>query len=340
VQGAETAARHADWNISIYPYGVKPTRFAADGRTARAAGYYTRPLADGSLRHFGYFIYSLIKGADDRWRIAAETYIYQPVRFGAVKTAKDAIADMDRMGVRVAAVMSNAYYFDAVRLDPVADPYPKVRAENDWTAEQVRQYPGRLFGFCSFNPLKDYALAELDRCAASGAFTGLKLHFNGAQLKFREPAEVARVKAVMAAANARRLPMIIHVRPGNDYGREEAEIFLRQLVAAAPDVPIQIAHLWGGETFAPEALAVYADAVASGDPAARNLFFDVSGTWSYSKPEDMAEIVRRMRQIGMDRLLYASDAPPDEAWKALREQVPLTPAELEALAGNRAPYFP
>ena len=133
--------------------------------------------------------------------------------------------------------------------------------------------------------------------------------------------------------------MIIHVRPGDKYGREEADVFLHQFVASAPDVPIQVAHLWGGGSFSGPALAVYADAVSKGDPATRKLYFDISGAWSYGKPEDMAEIATRIRQIGLGRILYASDGPPAEAWDAFRKKVPLTDKEFRAIAQNVAPYM-
>jgi predicted TIM-barrel fold metal-dependent hydrolase len=74
-------------------------------------------------------------------------------------------------------------------------------------------------------------------------------------------------------------------------------------------VPIQIAHLWGGESYSGSALAVYADAVSKGDPVARNLYFDISGAWRFGKPEEMQEIAARIRQIGLERILYASDDP-------------------------------
>ncbi|HKQ52092.1 MAG TPA: amidohydrolase family protein, partial [Pyrinomonadaceae bacterium] len=191
----------------------------------------------------------------------------------------------------------------------------------------------------SFNPLRDYAMAELERCASGGRFKGLKLHFNAAQLDFHNPEQVAKVRRVMVAANKYRLPMIIHVRPGDTYGREEAEVFLHQLVAAAPDVPIQVAHLWGGESFSGPALTVYADAVSKGDPAAKNLYFDISGAWAFAKPEVMPEIATRIRQIGLSRILYASDGPPTEAWDAFRKKVPLTDKEFRSIAQNVAPYM-
>lgn len=75
------------------------------------------------------------------------------------------IALLDQAGIRRAAVMSTAYMYGRPSR-VVADEYARVKAENDWTAAQVAKYPERLRAFCGFNPLKDYALAELERCAA------------------------------------------------------------------------------------------------------------------------------------------------------------------------------
>jgi len=63
-----------------------------------------------------------------------------------------------------AAVLSTAYIFEQPTRK-VENAYEKVRVDNDWTSQQVAQFPDRLIGFCGLNPLKDYALDELARCA-------------------------------------------------------------------------------------------------------------------------------------------------------------------------------
>ena len=97
---------------------------------------------------------------------------------------------LDDAGIRRAVVLSDAYYFDSPKLS--ANSVEKVRAENDWTAQQVASFPDRLVAFCSFNPLNDHALAELERCAASGRFAGIKLHFGMSNVYF-DIAEIALV---------------------------------------------------------------------------------------------------------------------------------------------------
>ena len=61
------------------------------------------------------------------------------------------------------------------------------------------------------------------------------------------------------------------------------------------------------------------------------------------EPERQERLVRRMRQIGFERLLYGSDGAvgghgPREYWASFKA-LPLTPAELRALATNVAPYL-
>lgn len=343
--GREAVAGWVKWTISDNPYRVVPVTYSLRGSSAVINGYFM----DGRNfeTRFGFSVLALVEEGG-QWRIASETYVFQepPPPFENPKTAADAIAELNEVGTRVAAVLSDAYYFDAVRPERVADAYAKVRAENDWTAEQVGRFPGRLVAFCSFNPLKDYALQELDRCAETGGFTGLKLNFNAAQVYLRDPDQVAKVRAVFERANHHRLAIIVHLRtalvpddPEANYGAEDARIFLDQLVAAAPDVPVQVAHLWGGESYSADALEVFSDAFANDDPLTRNLYFDLSGVSHYGRDRDLPEIVERMRQIGMDRMLYGSDSPPSEAWERFRQRVPLTEEELSIVARNVAPYF-
>src|SRR5262249_15584198 len=73
-------------------------------------------------------------------------------------SASDVIALIDSARIQRALVLSVAYTWGKASRAPVDNEYEQVKAENDWTAQQVAQYPDRLRAFCSFNPLKPYAL--------------------------------------------------------------------------------------------------------------------------------------------------------------------------------------
>jgi predicted TIM-barrel fold metal-dependent hydrolase len=268
--------------------------------------------------------------------------------------ADDLIPLLDSAGIRRAVVLSVAYMYGSPRRT-VENEYAKVRAENDWTAAQAARYPDRLIAFCGFNPLKDYALEELARCAADRRFgRGIKLHFGNSDVQLDEPAHVERLRQVFRAANEHGMAIVVHMRASisrkRPYGATQARIFLEQLLPLAADVPVQIAHLAGtgpgyDDPPADSAMAVLADAVR-GNRYARRLWFDVAGVVDAEiSPMHAALVARRIRQVGIERVLYGSDGAvgenlrPRQSWAAFRG-LSLTDDEIARIADNVAPYFP
>jgi len=268
--------------------------------------------------------------------------------------AKDVIALLDAAGIRKGVLLSTAYMFGSPR-HAFDDEYARVRAENDWTAAQAAQFPDRLIAFCGINPLKEYALDEIRRCAGKPGFgRGIKLHLGNSDVQLDQGAHVKRLAEVFAAANREGMAIVVHMRASirnkRPYGAAEAQVFLDQVLPAAPDVPVQLAHLAGtGPGFedppARAVLATLAAAVERGHPATRKLWFDVASVVDRDiTPEAAGLLVKYLRQVGMARLLYGTDSAqgdnlrPREAWAAFR-RLPLTEAEFAQVAGNVAPYF-
>ena len=167
-------------------------------------------------------------------------------------------------------MLSTAYIFGQPTRK-VENERQKLMADNDWTAAQVAQYPGRLVGFCGISPLKDYALEELARCAKNPNLrNGLKLHLGNAVVDYHDPAHVEQMRRVFRAANGYRMPIVVHMRSSTTaklpYGRDEAAIFFNEILPAAPDVDVQIAHLAGAGGYevpaGDQALQVFVDAIA------------------------------------------------------------------------------
>jgi predicted TIM-barrel fold metal-dependent hydrolase len=262
---------------------------------------------------------------------------------------------LDAAGIKRAVLLSIAYMAGSPARK-VDDEVAKVRSENDWTAAQAARHPGRLIAFCSFNPLKDYALAEVERCAKTpGLDHGIKLHIGNSDVQLDDPAHVARLRQVFAAANAHGMAIAVHLRANigknRPYGAAQARIFLDQVMPAAPDVVVQVAHFAGSgpgydDPPAQAAMAVLADAVENHDPHANNLWFDVASIVDRDiRPETAALVVKFIRQVGVGRVLYGTDSAqganlrPREAWAAF-QKLPLSPAEFAHIAANVPPYFP
>ncbi len=268
-------------------------------------------------------------------------------------TASELVAYLDAAGIRRALVLSVAYQFGNPNRPAVEDEYTKVRAENDWTSAQVARFPGRLRGFCGFNPLRDYALEELARCAQDPRLHyGIKLHFGNSDVDLDNPDHVERLRRVFREANRRRMAIVVHMRSSvtrkRPYGARQARVFLTELLPAASRVPVQIAHLSGAggydDQVIDEALGVFADAIAKHDRRMARVYFDISGITGIGQWKERGELIAtRVRQLGLSRVLYGSDGAvsgntPREYWTRFR-QLPFTDAEFRAIEGNIAPYM-
>ncbi len=257
---------------------------------------------------------------------------------------------LDAAGIGRAVVLSTAYQFGNPNRPRVDDEYAKVRAENDWTAQQVARHRDRLIGFCGVNPLKDYADAEVRRCADEPSLRiGLKLHFGNSDVQLDDPEHVAKVKAVFAHANAVGMAIAVHLHGSTTrqrpHGARQATTFLEQLLPAAPDVVVQVAHLTsagGWENEVSEAMDVFGRAIRRSDPRTRRLYFDISGVGLPEWQKHASAVAACIRGVGLSRMLFGSDGTADalrpiEVWEACR-QLPLAVEEIVAIAANVAPY--
>jgi predicted TIM-barrel fold metal-dependent hydrolase len=260
------------------------------------------------------------------------------------------IRELDAAGIGRAVVLSVGYSFSDERKG-LADPDRLTREQNNLTAAQVARHSARLTGFCSANPLRTAALQELERCLGLAGMVGIKLHFGNSGISLRDPAHLARMQEVFAFAQRMDAPVLVHMRArgGSNFGAEDAQLFLEQLVPRAPRIDIVVAHLGGAGPGYPaqndEVMAVFAAAAGRKDPLMRNLYFDVAtNVAEETTPAEAALVAQRIRQVGTSRVLYGSDLSPPggsvaAGWEIFRSKVPLTDRELQHIASNRARFI-
>jgi predicted TIM-barrel fold metal-dependent hydrolase len=193
-----------------------------------------------------------------------------------------------------------------------------VRAENDWTSEQVARFPERLRGFCGFNPLRDYALRELARCAQEpeSALRDQNCTSATPMSDLDNRNHIDRVRHIFREANRHSMAMVVHMRSSvtrePPYGARQAPVFLTKLLTEAPSVSVQIAHLCSGGGYddpaIDQALEVFVDAIAKHDQRMAHVFFDISGITGTARWRERSELITtRIRQLGLDRVLFGSD---------------------------------
>jgi predicted TIM-barrel fold metal-dependent hydrolase len=241
-------------------------------------------------------------------------------------TAGELIEALDAAGVQRGVVLSNAYMFGAPDIE-VQEEYAKVRTENDYVAAQVARYPDRLVGAFSLNPLADYALDEIERCSADARLAAIKLHLTNSRVDLRNAEHVERLAGVFEELGRRDIPAIVHLRTSNpEYGATDAQIFIDEVLPQAPGLPVQIAHMagWGGYDDATDAaLGAFATAFDEGHLDRDFYTFDLgavvflpaaagAGTALERQVTEANErLAARIREIGLDRIVYATDWP---AW--------------------------
>jgi uncharacterized protein len=324
-----------------------PSAYAAEGNVGWIAGTIRQGTSTDETLNF---VLGLKKGSGS-WQIASEIFTLIPVRpYGKPVLADQLVEELDDAGIQRGVVLSTAYWYGAPRHTfSSAEAEAKTRADNDWTVAQVSKYPGRLVAFCGVSPLADYAAREIARCAKLPQVKGIKTHFANAGVDLKNPEHLAKVKRFFQAANENRMAVVAHVRTRGQFLPEHARIILEQIFPAAPDIPIQIAHMGSASGQPDSTTAVFADALLAKDPRAKNLYFDITQTVltdGSQSTEELARIAAVLRRIGLERILFGTDMtlpvggnpPPREHWKAVRK-LPLTDAELRVLASNIPPYL-
>jgi predicted TIM-barrel fold metal-dependent hydrolase len=278
-------------------------------------------------------------------------------------TAGEAIAALDAAGMEAGMVLSNAYMFGMPEV-PVERERELVRAENAYVAEQVERYSDRLVGLCSVNPLRPYAIEEIERCAADTRIVGLKLHLANSDIDLRDDDQVASLAEVFRELDRLDLDVLVHMRTRDpNYGAEDADTFIDRVLSQAPGIDVQIAHMagWGGYDDATDAaLGAFVAAIEQERLDPSRITFGLGAvvfqpaaagsdtTMAREVREANAKLARRIRQLGIERVVYATDWP---AWpptddvtngiaanmELIRSALPLSDEELDGIFANVGP---
>jgi uncharacterized protein len=183
--------------------------------------------------------------------------------------------DVDELMAALAAVDGRAVVFSLAEPDGYG-------LANDRMLAAADASEGRLVAFCRVDP-HDGAVREVERAAARGA-AGIKLHPRAERFGLNDPS----VRPILAMADERRLPVIVHAGRGiPSLGRDAVA-----LAGAYPRAPLILAH------------AAIADLAwiwreAAGIP---NLFFDTAW-WN------IADQLALFAHVPPAQILFASDTP-------------------------------
>ena len=260
----------------------------------------------------------------------------------AVLGANEAIAALDAAHVGKGVVLSMAYLFGSPYLrNQNYDVARMTRAENEYVADQVEHAHGLLIGFFSVDPLSPSAADEVRYWSANRRMKGMKMHFTSSAVNFKDPVQVGKIAEIVGMAGDRQLPMVIHLRSSMDFGSQDIEIFIREILPRARDSAVQIAHAsgWSGtDRVMFDDLKTFALHIAQDDPLTRHVLFDLSGVLTTATTQgEAAALAALMRRIGLGRFVMGSDfdfSTPEATDDLARAKLPLTQKEWRKIARN------
>ncbi|MBT0669829.1 amidohydrolase family protein [Novosphingobium profundi] len=271
-----------------------------------------------------------------------------PVEFTKAYSPEDLIAQMDKSGIARGLIMSSAYLAESPMMQPPRPDAPRIlRAANAWSVDLARRFPGRFGIYIGVNPVTATALPEIAHWGSNPDVTGIKLHLTNSGVDLRDPEQVAKLADVFRLAERTHLAIMIHMRTrATDYGARDVRVFLRDVLPAAGDTPVQIAHAagWGGiDVQTLSALGAFADAIEADPSIARHLTFDLAMVWKADTPEaDRAALVALIRRIGPEHFVPGSDFPFSgdlaDYYGTVYPLLPLTKAEWHTILTNHPAY--
>jgi len=225
------------------------------------------------------------------------------------------IENMDAAGVDKTAVLA----FDCKR-------HLGVHIPNNYVAEQVRKYDGRLFGFASVDPLDRSGPAELKRAVEKLGLVGLKV---APTYQNADPSD-PRAMAVFQAASDLGIPVLIHQGwTGNIEAVSTLQdvASLEAVLSAFPELRMIVAHVgMPANRECLHLLAKYEHAYA--DLAARDL--DSFGGGVRTIYSDIADAV----DLGVEhKIFWGTDNP----WRVPKESLEALDTVNEWAVGGRAP---
>lgn len=280
--------------------------------------------------------------------LGTDTYIDMPIE---EVSGEKIVSLLDEANIDKAFVLSDSYILGMDELQSPTE-YEDVKKENDYVANEVSKYPDRLIGLFSVNPLRDYAIQEVDRCYDMEGLSGLKLHFTNSRVDLTIPEHLEKIKALFLHVSEKNIPILMHFRSRNpEFGKKDAEILIDEVISEIPNLKLQIAHLggWGGfDQSTKEVFSTFIEKYnANPDLKKENVYFDFSGIivtdresvlgLDKTTEEDHEEMAHMMRQWGLDYIVFGSDYQyhsPQGYVNYIKKYLPLTRREIRNFLNN------
>lgn len=202
------------------------------------------------------------------------------------------------------------------------DEYKKVKMENDFLFESAKKHKNNAQPFFAVDPLKDYAIEEIERCLKINANSGLKLHFNSSQVYLTEPEHLKKIHAIFKIASANNLPILLHFDNWHPkFGAPDIEILVDKILRDLDPIHLTIAHFGTSGGFNQKTKNVLDTFIKLFEneriPKKHKILFDISAVALDKDSEGVKKLTEESfkelktycDKIGYDNIIFGTDYP-------------------------------
>ncbi len=254
---------------------------------------------------------------------------------------------LKKTAVKRIDLISMAHVYSSEEFGGFKNERELVEKENSYVAAARDKHPKKVKAYCSVDPLRDYALEELDRCRTQLRMNGIKIHHNANQVYLTVPAHLAKVRQIFEFAAKHKMPILLHFDNSHRrFGKPDVDLLTASILNDLKPVKLRIAHFGTSGGFNARTKA-FIDAFldqfnTNAKLKKHKIAFDISAVGldkdseGVSKLTDIewTELAVYVRKIGFDRIAFATDYPlytPKEYAEILQTRLKLTPVEMGSL---------
>ena len=257
---------------------------------------------------------------------------------------------LKRNGTATIALIGMGYVYESPDFYKGEDGFKELMRENDYLFEVSKKHPQRITPYFAVDPLKEYAINEMERCLAKNIQSGLKLHFNASQVYLTEPAHLEKVIPVFKLAANNQLPILLHFDNSHPkFGEADVKLLADSVLSKLPPIKLTIAHFSNSGGFKQKTknvLDTFISLFSKSEISKKHtILFDISGvaldknSEGVKKLTDMefSELKRYIDKLGKGRIIFGTDYPlytADEYAEILKTKVGLSDSEIELFSTN------
>ena len=248
-------------------------------------------------------------------------------------------------------LISMAHVYSSEEFSGFKNERELVERENSYVAAARDKNPDKVRAFCSVDPLRDYAINELERCRSQLKMDGIKLHHNANQVYLTVPAHLAKVKAIFEFAAKYKLPILLHFDNSHRrFGERDVGLLIDEILKDLKPVRLTIAHFGTSGGFNSRTKSVI-DAFRYRFRTQQwlnkhKITFDISAVALDKDSEGVpkltdahfAELAIYIRRLGPERVSFGTDYPlytPSEYVDILLTRLGLSDAEVALLLRDK-----